>query len=115
MKNMMVCLVLALSSAAFAAPFAETVEVPGVGAVEITCGDADGWSFSAAPSVATDGTSELAVSLAAEKELAPPKFSVRFEVPQCDTWHRWAAPLEQPGMPPAWKSKVESRLSSPHI
>ena len=112
MKHRVIGFALALSSAAFAAPFAETVEVSGVGAVEITCVDADGWTFSAVPSVAAGGPAELAVSLAAKKELAPPKFSVRLVVPQCDTWHRWAAPLEQPGMPPAWKSKVESRLSS---
>ncbi len=92
--------------------FEMKVALPGGQVAVVTCAQPGGWSFSASAGKAADGTDELAVDLSADAEAAPPQFSVRMEMPQCDTWHRWAAPLEQPGMPPAWKSRVESRLSS---
>ena len=64
------------------------------------------------PKTMSDGTLELTIELSSPTAAVPPKFTVSFSFPQCDTWYRWTHETEKFNLPPDWKSKFESRLSS---
>ncbi len=110
-RRILAGLALFAAFAAGAAEYRGTFDGLGVGPVEVQCGDAGDWKFAVSPAVGADGVPELKIRLAAEKELPPPQFSVRFDVPQIDMHHRWTA-SEDVKMPPNWASGFSSRLCS---
>ena len=83
-----------------------------IGDVLLECADKGSWTFSMGPKTMLDGTLELAIELSSPTAAVPPKFTVSFSFPQCDTWYRWTHETEKFNLPPDWKSKFESRLSS---
>ena len=114
-NSILMCGALALlaAAAADAAEYAKTVDGLGVGPVEVRCAEAGGWTFAVTRAAGADGVPELKIRLAAAEDLPPPKFSVRFDVPQVDMHHRWTATqLEKVGLPPNWGCEVTSRLCS---
>ena len=87
-----------------------SVEVTGIGPVKLTCANPRGWSFALSKTAQPDGTDEVTIRLSADKESAPPPFSVSFDVPQLDMHHRWFADYEKVTMPPDWNATVGTRL-----
>ena len=117
MKNRLKSSVAAVAACAVrfavcAAPFEASVPTEAVGAVEISCEDADGWTFDVKKSAAADGVDEIVVGLTAREDMRPPLFEVSFSVPQVRMNHVWTDFATDGGrLQPDWRGWQSSDIA----
>ena len=89
---------------------AVAVAVPSVGEVKVDCPAPGVWTFGLSATKAADGADVVKVTMKADKEAPPPKFSVRWFVSQRDVHHFWTSESTHYGIP--WSQPSVSDLSS---
>lgn len=82
-----------------------------VGNITLESAEPGTWQFTTHVRTCPDGTEELSIGLKSPTPAVPPKFSVRFGVPQLDALHRWKGG-DHVDLPADWASPYCSRLSS---
>jgi len=106
-----VAVVAAIAVTAFSAAADEDrIEVPGVGAVTLSCRKPGEWTFSTAANVLEDGVEEVAIRLAAAKPSEPPAFEIAFAIDHIDMPQRWTGVNGRTGIPPDWSGRIDSKL-----
>ena len=108
MKNMV--LWMAAGLAAVVSAYEQTVEVPSVGAVKLSCAKPAGWSFACETAKVADGVDVVTVRLSRGDEAPPPSFDVSWSVPQTDVHHFWSSDADHYGIP--WNQPHLSELSN---
>ena len=89
---------------------AVAVAVPSVGEVKVDCPVPGPWTFAMSAAKAADGADVVKITMKAETEAPPPKFSVRWFVSQRDVHHFWTSESVHYGIP--WSTPSVSELSS---
>ena len=93
---------------------AETVEIPGVCEVSLSCPTAGPWKVGMAESADSSrpaGVFDIVVSLESEREAPPPRFEVSFSVPQRGIHFAWNSGAEDLRLPPKWHGGFVSSLA----
>lgn len=89
---------------------AQSVQTETVGTVSLDCREPGPWKFEMTPVHVTDGVDTVTVKMKADAEALPPKFVIRWQVPQRDTHHLWTSESTHYGVP--WSEEMKSELTS---
>ena len=82
--------ICAVTSAAASFGIEQSLAVPGVGDVRLSCNRPGGWAFSLAAETAGDGVPVVRVDMSAAEASTPPTFEVKFAVPGVGVYNVWS-------------------------
>jgi len=82
-------------------------------ALQLVCGNPDGWSFHESVRTLEPGVEELTITLERAEASVPPQFFVLWNLPQKDLSYYWHPGATQYGIPPDWSRRDDtSNLAS---
>ncbi|MGN0854591.1 MAG: glycoside hydrolase family 36 protein [Kiritimatiellia bacterium] len=82
------------------------------GEVEVDCAQPGDWKIDLERELAADGAEIARIALTAPTAAKPPKFSVKFAVPQVDIGYRWTVNDVNFQLPPNWGGAVHTEFAN---